>query len=165
MIWRDDDAPYKTKPEDFYQVHELLAEAEQTHTIAVICRSLHLYPWFTNYVNSRKNEFDIQYHCFDHIDHTQISEADLREQFLLGTSTFQLIFGKRPSVWFPTWNKSNQLSEQIASEYGMKTSKDKISLSYFIKHGGNFDPNTVINFHHWYEPEREQLAEALKLLK
>jgi len=157
LIFRDDDAPIHDV-KDFIFVHELLSKYNRVHTVALICRNLDRYPKYIDYIKNRVAEFDLQFHCLDHIDHTQNHDI-IFNQFAEGTEIFFNVFGFRPTVWYPTWNLCDEYSINAAANFGMETSFKKYSLSQVIRKPGAIDG--VINFHHWSKEEREQLEPAL----
>lgn len=164
IIFRDDDAPVHGMTH-FITVHEMLREAGVVHTVSIICRNLSRYTEFVNYVNSDPEYFDPQFHCLDHIDHTQNHDI-VRDQFEQGVKEFKDSFGFTPSVWYPTWNKTDNFCEVEAAALGMKTNAKKYSFGQFLRKSVAVkDSGGVLNFHHWAKEERDVLPDIIKLYK
>lgn len=159
MIWRDDDISWRTNLNDFKAVHDLFKRYNVLHTIALITGDIEKAPELVAYI--KDNDIDVQFHCIDHIDFTQnIDKA--KSQIEQGIATIEAVFGKRPTVFYPTWNRTNQQVNDIAASVGLNVSSDKISLSQYIKVNGDVSEK-VINFHYWAYEDVILIEPALKI--
>lgn len=158
MIWRNDDISYKTELGQFECVHKLFKKYTVLHTIALICRDIEKNPELINFINA--NNIDVQIHCWEHKDFTQLLLVEVEDQFRKSIQTIQKYFKHRPTVFFPPWNKSNDAVECVAKEHGLTVSNQKVSLSQYIRTEGDVK-ESVINFHSWSLDEIKILEEAL----
>ncbi len=156
MIFRDDDISYKTNLDQFKQVNSLFKKYGVTHTIAVICKDIHKAPELINYIN--ENNIDVQVHCFEHTDFTQLTETELKAQFKNSIAAIKKHFKKTPTVFYPPWNKSNETVKAVATEFGLTVSNNKISLIQYL----NGKRDKVTNFHSWSD-ECIDLETVLKI--
>lgn len=162
IYFRDDDAPVHGMI-DFITVHEILREAGLIHTVAIICRNLSRYPEFVDYIKSDTQYFDPQFHCLDHIDHTKNHDI-VDEQFHEGVNEFRNAFDKLPTVWYPTWNLTDDYCEATALKYGMTTREKKFSFGQYLRKAGVIKEG-VLNFHSWAKEERDILPDVIRIYK
>ncbi len=154
MIWRDDDISHETDLTRFKQIHELFIKYKVRHTIALICKDIEKNPELIAYI--RGSGFDIQVHCWEHIDLTLCSRDVL--DYMIGKSVEKIkdLFYTTPTVLYTPWNKTNDIIEASAALYGLTVSTQKISIQNYL--AGK--TGEVINFHSWSD-ECDQLEEAL----
>lgn len=163
IVFRNDDLSRFTDLNQFRQVHELFIRYKTMHTVAVICRDLDQHTELIDYINNNRELIDIQFHCADHVDFT-LNIPILNEQFEYGKTMLKKVFGVMPTVYYPTWNKVNAHTMDIAQRHGLETSYLKVSMEYYLKHLGSV-MYPVVNFHSWHEPERFLLEPCLKIYK
>lgn len=156
MIWRDDDIGCETRIEVLTVIDDLFQKYRQPHTIAVMAAGMDTRPDLVQLIRSRG--MLVQLHCWTHRDLRYEGLADLPQ----AAAMLERLFGARPTVLYPTWNRSNANVVKMAGELGMTVSVGKLSLDQYIRVNGDVEENTV-NFHHWYVPEAILLEPALKI--
>lgn len=162
ITFRDDDIGRMTtghKFEDFKMVHEVFKKYNVKHTVAVICRDLLQNPQIIDYI--LENGIDPQFHCLDHIRHIDNHDI-IQEQFKEGVEVFEFAFGRKPTIWFPSWNLTDDYCNNMAAKYGMEVSYKKVSLDQYIRVNGEVSED-VVNFHYWHTPEQHLIEPALKI--
>lgn len=157
MIYRDDDISYKTSLGEFKLVHNLFIKYGVIHTIALITENIDKNPELVQYI--KENDIDVQLHCFEHLDST-LNTSILKEQLQKGINIIEKQFGKRPTTFYPPWNKVNIEVIHIATELNLEVSFNKISLSQYIRKEGKVSESTI-NFHYWSKEDFDLLEKAL----
>jgi peptidoglycan/xylan/chitin deacetylase (PgdA/CDA1 family) len=163
MIFRDDDPSLFTRGEKFDQFvafHEVFNRYNVLHTIAMITRDIEKNVPLIEYIKCQKN-IDVQLHCVDHIDFTQ-NHHQVEWQLRTAADDIERIFGKRPTVFYPTWNKTDAFVDAVAGKLGLKVSWKKITLDQFIRVGGDVAEDTI-NMHFWHYGDQVNLEPALSL--
>lgn len=162
MIWRDDDIGFETKGgrfQQFHSVHETFKRYRVHHTIAVICRGLEKNKQLLDYIV--KDPLIIpQFHCLDHLRYAGLPVSVLESQFGEGIEIFEHCFGKKPTVFYPPWNEMSESLIEVAGEFGLKPSNEKISLSQYLRVMGHVDEDTI-NFHYWNKNDQKKIERAL----
>lgn len=160
LIWRDDDISVRTNLRELLEVDHLLQTAGLRHTVAIIAKNLDTNPLLIAEIKSRR--MDVQLHCWDHEDLTvdRTALADLS----LGVEMIERVFGERPSVLYPPWNRADGRVHEVAASLGLRVSNEKVSLNQFIRVQGDI-AERVVNFHYWSEEERSLLPEAIDVFK
>lgn len=159
MIFRDDDISCFTNVDDFKRVHELFNKYNVTHTIAVIAKDIDKNSELIEYILSQSN-INVQLHCWDHVDMTQLNEIELQWAFSKGVSCLKTWLKKNPTILYPPWNKHSTPMDEKAKMFDMTVSSKKISLAQYIKFGGDVGEETI-NFHYWAPQETMLLEQAL----
>lgn len=162
LIYRDDDVGYQCSIDVLKRVHEIHQRNDIPHRMAIICRDLLKATDLISWINADPL-CEPQYHCYDHIRHTENTRI-LKDQFSAGVKEFSFAFGRLPTIWYPSWNETNDYCKQVAAEYGMVTSFEKFSLDQHIRKPGAIIKG-VINYHYWHEPERHLLEPSMMLAK
>jgi len=164
IIFRDDDPAVQTKGkhfEMFKAFHQVFQKYGVLHTIALITKDIEQNEALVNYINDNREQFDVQLHCVEHIDFTHnLQQAEW--QFKTGCDDIERIFGKRPTIWFPTWNKTTDQLNAIAKRCGLEVSYKKISVDQYIRVNGDVAED-VINMHFWNYGDQINLEPALKI--
>lgn len=166
ITWRDDDPALQTRGQKFEQFvafHENFQKYGVLHTIALITRNIEQNKPLVNYINQHRSEFDVQLHCVDHIDFTN-SHDQVEWQLKTGADDIERVFGKRPAIWFPTWNKTDQFCNSIAKKLGLEPSWKKISVGQYIRVNGDVAED-VVNMHFWNYGDQINLGVALDIYK
>lgn len=164
MIWRDDDPALQTKGDklrQFIEVNELFKKYGVTHTIALITRDIEKNTELVDYIKANPI-IDVQLHCVDHIDFTHAPIERVEWQLKTGADDIERVFGKRPTTWFPTWNKTTETVNKIAAKLSLKVSYKKISLDQYIRVNGHVAED-VINMHFWHYGDQINLEQALRI--
>lgn len=163
IVWRDDDIAVDTrgkKLDQFKEVQALFDKYKVPHTIAVICRDIEKNTELIEFINS--NGLIVpEFHCLDHIRYSDNHNLVV-SQFTDGLEIFERLFDRPPRIFFPPWNEVDAFVEQMAFQFGMKTSVQKVSLGQYIRVDGEVE-ESVINFHYWSEKDRGLLETALKI--
>lgn len=156
-IWRDDDVGQNTRAETLAAVDDVFQRYGEPHTIAVIAAGFDLRPDLVELIRERR--MLVQLHCWEHDDLTvdAVARGDLER----GVEMLERLFG-RPTVLYPPWNRSNEKVEAAAERLGLAVSTRKVSLSQYIRAGGDIEEGAV-NFHHWHVPDAVLLERALAI--
>lgn len=163
MIFRDDDPAIQTKGDklrQFMEVDALFKNYGVTHTIALITRDIEKNTELVDYIKANPH-IDVQFHCVDHIDFTH-NQNEVEWQMKTGVDTIERVFGKRPTIWFPPWNKTTEFCNSVAKKLGLKPSWVKISLDQYIRVNGHVAEDTI-NFHFWHYGDQVNLEQALRI--
>lgn len=159
-IFRDDDISVSTDLSILKPIHNKFKEANVMHTVAIIAKDLELNKELVTYL--RKENFDIQLHCWEHYNFTEQPIEKLKEDIKAALSTLLHCGFDRPKVIYPPWNCTNKaVNVMIWDTFGIDVSIEKCSLSYYVKHNGEV-PYNVVNFHYW-DSECDDLDEALRI--
>lgn len=158
MIWRDDDISCSTLAWPLEEADAALAEYGLTHTVAVIACDLHRRPDLVETINACR--MDVQLHCWTHDDLT-LHRVSL-QNIARGVEMIERLFGQRPTVLYPPWNRSDDTVVEVAASLGLRVSNQKISLQAFIRAGGDV-AEEVVNFHYWSDEERSLLRTAARI--
>lgn len=159
ICFRNDDVGKDTDLKLFKQVHSLFIKYNVLHTVALICNGIESNKPLVKYLKYEvdKGRIDIQVHCYDHFDFC-INPAQLSEDLPKSVEIITTLFGKRPTILFPPWNKSNPIVERIAGQNGLRVSNQKISLSQYLR-GVRGE---VINYHSWSDECKDLEAALIK---
>lgn len=159
MIWRDDDIGEDTRLDVLTAVDDLFQRYSQPHTIAVMARGIDTRPDLIDLILRRR--MDVQLHCWRHDN--LVSNAQARDELRPAVRLLRDLFGPQVArVLYPPWNRSSVELEEAAGALGMTVSTAKISLSQYIRAGGDVEED-VVNFHHWHVPDALQLEPALRI--
>src|SRR5665213_576524 len=139
--WRNDDIQKDTDLKRFKEIHTLFNTYGVQHTIAIIAKDFELNKPLVKYIKSQKN-ISVQLHCWEHYDLTTDRER-FSIDLPLAIKKVVDIFGKRPTILFPPWNRTSVGINGIASFNGLKVSSHKISLTNYL----NGITGEVINLH------------------
>lgn len=156
MIWRDDDISHETNLQQFARVHLNFYRYNVVHTVALICKDIHKAPELIKFINESK--IDVQVHAFEHVDFTQLTKDEMRVQFKKSIAAIKKYFKKTPDTFYPPWNRSNAFVEEVAAEFGLTVSNQKISLSQYLRGA----TGEVINFHSWSDECKDLEAALIK---
>ncbi len=162
MIFRDDDFSHLSQLNEFRHVHEVFAWYGQVHTIAVMAKNLERNKELIDYVKSQDN-IDVQLHCWEHLDYSN-NEGYCFEHLKMGANKIEEVFGKRPTVWYPTFNRVSPVCIAHAHFLGMETSYHKRGLLSYVEKKGIVDEK-VLNFHYWAYSDLMFLEPALRIAK
>lgn len=160
IIWRDDDITVSTKMSEFTMVHDNFEKYGVQHTIAVICRDIDKNKKLVDYINSHPLIIP-EFHCLDHEPYIH-RHSIVRDQFREGIAIFEQVFGKKPTTFYPPWNQCDAWMGNVAIEFGMKASFQKISLHQYIRVLGQVAEDTI-NFHYWSHRDKFLLEPALRI--
>lgn len=173
VIFTDDDVGYaenhKTaanRLKKLIPVHESYNKYNVIHGIGYITGTQQTQKDTTNYLLSQKN-ISIQLHAHHHCDFTTLSEDRLRMQFDSGIKIIQDVFNTTPTTWYPPFHARNELTDKIASEYGLVI-RDESTLSplYFLrKPKSNFYASKTICHHFWSDRINQRVEPALKVYR
>ena len=158
MIWRDDDISRTTHLAHLLQVDDQFQLTGQTHTIACIMRDMLLRPDLITAIKGRRME--PQLHCWTHDDLT--TDTQSLRALPMAVQAMEDLFGVRPTVLYPPWNRSNERVEAMAEELGLTVACEKLSLQAYLRAGG-YVQETVVNFHYWDAEESRLIGEALRV--
>jgi hypothetical protein len=158
MIWRDDDIAVTTRLEDLRTVDDLFQRYRVPHTIALIANLIDVNRPLVEFI--RERHMIVQVHGWSHDDltTTPAAVADLPKAIEM----IERVFGQRPTVLYPPWNRTTPQLEAAAAQMGLRVDAEKISLQQFIRTGGDVREDTI-NFHYWNAPDVPLLDEALRL--
>lgn len=154
MIFRDDDISVSTDLTRLKFIHDKFLKAGVTHTVAVIAKDLCNNPELVEYL--KLGGFDIQLHCWEHVDLTKLKLIDIRWHISDCLEMMDFCGFNRPTKLYPPWNKSNEKLSFAAYAAQITVSNKKISLSQYL----NGVKGEVINFHYW-DKECDDLDAAL----
>jgi peptidoglycan/xylan/chitin deacetylase (PgdA/CDA1 family) len=161
-VWRDDDIAVDTtglRLRQLLEVDDLFQQYNVRHTVAVIVENLWHNPDVIETILRRG--MVPQLHGWNHDDLTKHESA--RNALARAVDTLTSIFGQRPTVLYPPWNRSNGHVERAAREIGLTVETDKVSLPQFVRmmHTASAGDRCTINFHFWAGADRRALTEAL----
>lgn len=156
MIFRNDDVSHETNLQQFAAVHLNFYRYDVLHTVALICKDIQKAPALIKFINESK--IDVQVHAWEHTDFTQLTRDEMRVQFKKSITCIKKHFKKTPTVFYPPWNKSNIFVEEVAAEFGLTVSSNKISLSQYLRGA----TGEVINFHSWSDECKDLEAALVK---
>lgn len=160
LIWRDDDISAQTNVWELLLADDVLRAAGLRHTVAVIAKDIEDHVELIDAIRERR--MDVQLHCWTHDDLT-IDRESLRN-LASGVETIEQVFGQRPTVLYPPWNRADGMVYEVAESLGLRVSNQKVSLQKYIKVGGDVAED-VVNFHYWSEEERALLLEAIDVFR
>jgi peptidoglycan/xylan/chitin deacetylase (PgdA/CDA1 family) len=157
MIWRDDDVNAKTRIEVLAAVDDLFQKYGFPHTIAVIVDGFERRADLIKLIRERK--MIVQLHCWTHLDlRFEENWTDIER----GVNILSGLFGERPTVLYPPWNRESADLNIFARSLGLDVSTRKVSLEQYVRAEGDVAEGTV-NFHHWYVPDALLLEPALRI--
>lgn len=160
MIWRDDDISAKTKLDQLCTVDDCFQREGVPHTIAVIAYRIETNAALVHAI--RERGMLVQLHAWIHEDLT--THAAARDALPLAVDRLTEVFGARPTVLYPPWNRSNATVEAMAASLGLTVSTQKISIDQYLRYKGEVDED-VLNFHYWDDDELALLPSALRLYR
>lgn len=158
MIWRDDDIGVDTNLDTLRVVDDIFQRYNTRHTVAIMAAGMDGRPDLVQLIRDRG--MLVQLHCWTHHDLTANKAA--RGELKQAAELVADLFGARPTVLYPPWNRSSPVVVRCAAELGMTVSTHKITLAAYIRAGGDVQEQ-VVNFHHWHVPEALLLEPALQL--
>lgn len=159
IIFRNDDVGYLTKLDDFTFVQDMFNRRKIKHTLALIAKDIEKNPRLIDYILA--NDIDVQLHCYEHIDLTT-DHTKVEDQLRSGIHQIEINFGKRPTILYPTWNKTDAFVDRVAEDLGLRVSATKLSLSQYVRVNGDVKEDTI-NFHYWAYSDLMFLEIALKI--
>lgn len=157
ITWRDDDIGRRTKVEVLAAVNDVFQRYRVPHTIAIMAAGLDERPDLVALIKERG--MLVQLHCWTHED---LTRTEHRAQLPRAMDMAEQLFGVRPTVLYPPWNRSDRYLEEFAMQLGLTVSAAKISIEQYIRAGGDVAEDTV-NFHHWHVPEAVLIEPALRI--
>jgi peptidoglycan/xylan/chitin deacetylase (PgdA/CDA1 family) len=160
MIWRDDDVGANTRLEDLAAVDDLFQRYRVPHTIAVMACGMDTRPDLVDLIAKRR--MIVQLHCWNHDDLAESARG--RRQLVQAVELLQALFGKPPTVLYPTWNRTSPELEAAAAALGLAVSCEKVSLEQFIRCEGDV-VEPVCNFHYWSVSDALQIEPALRIAR
>ena len=167
VTFRDDDVCYYPGVgidigvnylEKFIKTHELMKQYNTTHVIAILASGIDYNLGMVDYIKQHQDLIVPQFHGWTHIDYTQ-NHQTAEDHFIWGLNRIQATFGKRPTVWYPPWNKSDGFLEELCHRLGLTVSCEKMSTSKFVEN----PRDGIINFHYWASCDTDYLEDALKI--
>lgn len=160
MIFRDDDISVHTDLAVLKPVHDIFKKYLVMHTVAIIAKDIDMNTELIMYL--KKENFDVQLHCFEHYNFTEVPLEKLDTDLLRSINMFKRCGLDVPKTLYPPWNLTNQSVNVMAwDKHRLEVSNKKCSLSYYVAHNGNIDVD-VVNFHYW-DDECKDLDEALRI--
>lgn len=163
-IWRDDDIGARTRIADLAAVDDIFQRHSVRHTIAVMAAGMDKRPDLVEIILARKME--VQLHCWRHGDRRDVDNlADsvhARADLAQAADMLARLFGKRPTILYPTWNRVSPELEAAATALRLTVSAEKISLDQYVRAGGDV-AESVVNFHYWHIPDVAMLDLALRI--
>jgi peptidoglycan/xylan/chitin deacetylase (PgdA/CDA1 family) len=157
ITWRDDDIGKHTKVDVLGAVDDVFQRYRIAHTIAIMAAGLDERPDLVDMIKERR--MLVQLHCWTHED---LTLPEHRDELPRAMDMAERLFGARPTVLYPPWNRSDPALEEFAAQIGLTVSTAKISIEQFIRAGGDVVEDTV-NFHHWHVPEAVLIERALRI--
>ncbi len=160
MIFRDDDISVHTDLAVLKPVHQIFKKYMVMHTVAIIAKDIDMNTELVMYL--KRENFDIQLHCFEHYNLTELTAEQLDIALLKSTNMFKRCGFDLPIRLYPPWNKTSQAVNVLAwDKYNLEVSYKKCSLAQYVAANGNVDVD-VVNFHYW-DDEIKDLDEALRI--
>jgi peptidoglycan/xylan/chitin deacetylase (PgdA/CDA1 family) len=162
-IWRDDDVWYKTtgeKLDQFLRVDDHFQKYQVPHTLAVLAAHLDENQPLVDAIKERR--MLVQLHAWHHDDLSVSSEARL--DLVDAIKMLERLFGARPTVLYPPWNRTSVELDAAAKVLGLQVRCHKISLQQYIRFEGDTFEDTV-NFHFWDESEFDLIPKALAIYR
>jgi len=157
IIWRNDDIAFnhiahngeKVMDEDFLfnrfvEVDKLFIKYGVKHTIAVICHDFYKAEKMIAYIKAHSH-IDVQLHCYRHEDYTLLDSMTIEEELIKAKFILFNIFKKMPTIFYPPFNKVEDLLIKAVKHINLETSFEKMSLNGYLKG----QTKNVINFHSW----------------
>lgn len=158
LIWRDDDISAQTQVRELLLADDILQAAGVRHTVAVIAKDIEDHRELIDAIRDRR--MDVQVHCWTHDDLTIDRESLMN--LSSAVETIEDVFGQRPTVLYPPWNRADARVYEVAGELGLRVSNQKVSLAKYIHVDGDIRED-VVNFHYWSAEERALLLEATRI--
>ncbi len=87
-------------------------------------------------------------HCFDHERYDDKDNQYLREEIRMALNLLYEHIDIKPTTLYPPWNKSSAALEEVAFEFGLTVSTEKVSLSTYLKSSMT---TGIVNWHSWSE--------------
>lgn len=168
LIVRHDDFDFRLEPEDYIDNHERFIEAGVDETAVVQYthdgRVPNYNPFLINYMNTAPN-WDIQLHGWEHAEYDKLSPLEVRKHLEKSIEMSEKLFGVKPKVWYPPWNRRTEIMGDIARSFGIKIDNESNDISKFIreKEAGIFNGHSVY-FHLWNRHEAEKIDRMLELI-
>lgn len=161
MIFRDDDISVHTDLSVLKPVHGLFKKYLVMHTVAIIAKDIDMNTELIMYL--KRENFDIQLHCFEHYNFTEVPIDKLDIDLLRCLNMCKRCgFDPLPKTLYPPWNQTNQAVNVMAwDKHKLDVSTKKCSLSQYVSAKGNVDVD-VVNFHYW-DDECKDLEEVLRI--
>ena len=156
-IWRDDDISVRTTVAQLAAVDDLFQAVGAPHTVAIIAKDFDRARDLIAFIKER--HIIPQLHCWTHDDLTNTPVA--ARSLLQGVKVLEYVFGVRPTVLYPPWNRSSAKLEEYVSAFGLQVSAEKVSLDQYLRCEG--DVAEPVNFHYWSAKEVALLPAALHL--
>jgi hypothetical protein len=169
IIIRHDDFDFRLTTEEHIAVHEQFIKAGLIETAGlqfvrgdriVDCRQD-----LIDYMNTTPN-WDFQLHGWGHYKYNEMDFDSIVRDLAAGMFMCQKYFGKIPTVWYPPWNCYSENMQKAADLMGITIDNESYDISRFIR---DRKDNTYLGhsfyFHAWQKHERDQLPEALDLVK
>lgn len=161
-VFRDDDI-YLTRSERsgqiydfeaFKSVHEMLAEAGQIHTLAIIASEIDTYPELTKYILERKKEFAFGVHGWEHSDYSKMEQNKVKADLLKAKNKIEKVFDTKCFWFFAPWNRWTDELIETAKDCGLKLNTHYCLPDQEVQKG-------VLCFHCWIKEQRKQLKKWL----
>ena len=160
MIFRDDDIHFETDLRRFKHIDSLFIEYGIEHHIAVICHRMGLHTELIDYIHKHPHIIP-QIHGWEHIDYT-VNHNLIREHLTLCIKQMQYLGFAKPTIFFPPWNRTDDVINFVAGELGLIVLHEKNTLTDFIQ-GNPLVPGDIINFHYWADMDSQMLEPALRI--
>lgn len=143
--------------EQFKKVHEMIANAGEIHTLAIIAGEIENHPELKDYILKRKDEFNLQLHGWLHERYSEWSKEAIKVSLQRAKEKIEKTFDVEVGYFFPPWNKRFPAMYEACEDLGLKLDDNWCNFTEAL----NGVKTKTIRFHSWNLLEVEQLEKYL----
>ncbi len=166
MLLRDDDVFLTESPTNgrvlynfalFKEVHEFIAKHGKKHMLAIIASEIANYPELTEYILSRKSEFEFGIHGWKHQHYETWKENEIYVSLKRAKDLVEKVFNTKVEWYFPPWNKRTDEVYRACTRLGVKLNDNWVNAAEVL----NGKKADALCFHFW-DKEVAQLKQCLE---
>jgi peptidoglycan/xylan/chitin deacetylase (PgdA/CDA1 family) len=122
-------------------------------------------PELIEYINSSPN-WDFQIHGWQHEEYDKMKYDNIVKELSACIYWTQRLFKKTPTIWFPPWNRRNEVMEKAASFMNLTIDNESYDIAKFVREvqAGIYKGHSLY-FHGWKADEMVLFYEMIECVK
>jgi len=180
VVIRHDDFDFRHDLKKYKEIHEPFLKYDITHTVNI--QFFHNEQWrpkedIVKYLLEEDN-YDIQLHGWRHVKYGLLDFETSFAELSACCLWFNVLFGKRPEVFYPPWNHTDATTKKACDNLGIKISNENLPMKWYYKDHivegkdsmdfpeghKRFDEFNTMYFHDHDPEDTECLDEVLKYI-
>lgn len=136
-------------------------ELKVKHVVSCICSGIDKQPELVKYIKSHPH-MEVQIHGWKHKPYFDLSYDECYNDFRKCIEKIKQRFGRIPTIWYPTWNKTGVNSNKAAADLKLEVREKHLTLPEYLGiPDGEVSYIREINFHYWHPNNTRYLESCL----